>query len=294
MKIDKYRIFRFLLVIGFMLLIYDSQTIINSSSAAQKTQVGKDGETAVVTKKNVVIQKRIYRYIEYEKIRPGVIRLKYIVPQEELLVIPSKIDGCKVEEVGKDTESGTEDQCVNITKGKKVKKVIISKGIQTIRKHAFFEMNVTEAVLPKSLKNIEGFAFSGCMLQKINLDSVEKIGYGAFLGCENLKKIRLQNEKVVVEASAFSACSRLEEIEFPKRIKGSLGDGCFEKTGIKKIQWPRFAENVEKGFGTHVFQDCSKLEKVEFPNGMLIQRYMEINTVPRMGNGSMILSRSIT
>ncbi len=263
MKTGKCQTIRFLLVVSTLLIVGISQAKWHSGLAAMKEdsyQQGENSSKTVVTKKNVVIKKRTYRYIEYEKISPDAIRLRYIVPKGEILVIPSEIDGCKVEEVG------TEIQYVNIVKGKKVKKVIISKGIQTIKHDAFYGMNVEEVVLPKSLKYIEDFAFSGgCMLQRINLDSVEKIGFGAFLGCEYLKKIQLQNERVVVEPNAFSDCSRLEEIKWPQTIKGKFEGGCFEKTGIKKLKWPRIADPIEKRFGAHMFTDCRNLERVEFP-----------------------------
>lgn len=265
MKIGKYQVVCFLLVVGFMLLVCSNQTKMYSRSVAQKKQEEKNRKTTVVSKKNVVIQKRTYRYIEYEIIRSDTIQLKYIVPKEDLLVIPSKIDGYKVEQLGKDTESDANNKYVALTKGKKIKKIIIGKGIKTINQSAFFQMKVDEVVLPKTLKNIEAFAFCGSTLKTINLDSIEKIGYGAFQGCKNLKKIRLQKEKVVVEAGAFSACSHLENVLFPKTIKGRFEGSCFEKTGIKKIKWPRFVDHPEKRFGDHMFVDCSKLKSVEFP-----------------------------
>ncbi|MCH5265135.1 MAG: leucine-rich repeat domain-containing protein [Lachnospiraceae bacterium] len=270
MKIKKYQIVGFLLVVSSLLMVLNTQIKGHSTSTDIKKDLYQQEEKSskvVVTQKNVVIKKRTYRYVEYEKIRPGVIRLRYIVPQDKVLVIPSELDGYKVEELGKDTESDIEGKYVNITRGKKVKKVVIGKGVRTIKDHAFYSMDVSEVILPKSLRYIGDFAFSGdnCTLQKINLDWVEEIGYGAFYDCQNLKKIRLQNEKVVVGPDAFGACSHLKEIKLPKKMKGRLEGSCFAGTGIKEIKWPRIAGRVEKCIESSVFADCRNLKKVEFP-----------------------------
>lgn len=240
-----------------------------SSDAVTELQA-EDSNPAIVKKTDVVIQGRTYRYIEYETIRPGVIRLRYIVPQDEVLVVPSTLDGCSVEELGKDPESSIKEKYVNITRGQKVKKVVIGGGVRTIRQNAFCNMDVSEVVLPKSLKQIEENVFGGygndyCKIQKINLDWVEKIGYSAFMDCRNLEKIRLRNEKVVVEPEAFSYCSRLTEIKLPKTLKGRLESGCFEGTGVKKIRWPRITGRVKKHIDVGLFSHCKSLKKVEFP-----------------------------
>lgn len=241
-----------------------------ASSDAVTGLQDEDSNPAIVKKTDVVIQGRTYRYIEYETIRPGVIRLRYIVPQDEVLVVPSTLDGCSVEELGKDPESSIKEVYVNITRGQKVKKVVIGRGVRTIKANAFCNMDVSEVVLPKSLKQIEEHVFIGdgnsyCKIQKINLDWVEKIGYSAFMDCRNLKKIRLRNEKVVVEDGAFYHCSRLTEIKLPKTLKGRLEDGCFKETGVKKIRWPRITGRVRKHIGEGLFSRCKNLKKVEFP-----------------------------
>ena len=245
--------------------------VVSSSDAVTELQA-EDSNPAIVKKTNVVIQGRTYRYIEYETIRPGVIRLNYIVPQDEVLMVPSTLDGCNIEELGKDPESkNVEESELNITRGQKVKKVVIDGGVRTIKQDAFQGMDVSEVVLPKSLKQIEGYAFSSigrdtyCKIQKINLDWVEKIESSAFMACRNLKKIRLRNEKVVVEHDAFYHCSRLTEIKLPKTLKGRLESGCFEGTGVKKIRWPRITGRVKKHIGEGLFSRCKNLKKVEFP-----------------------------
>ena len=241
-----------------------------ASSDAVTGLQDEDSNPAIVKKTDVVIQGRTYRYIEYETIRPGVIRLRYIVPQDEVLVVPSTLDGCSVEELGKDPESSIKEVYVNITRGQKVKKVVIGRGVRTIKANAFCNMDVSEVVLPKSLKQIEEHVFIGdgnsyCKIQKINLDWVEKIESSAFMACRNLKKIRLRNEKVVVEHDAFYHCSRLTEIKLPKTLKGRLEGGCFEGTGVKKIRWPKITGRVKKHIDEGLFFHCKNLKKVEFP-----------------------------
>ena len=71
----------------------------------------------------------------------------------------------------------------------KIKKMIISDGVEKIGRSAFFDcIHLEEIILPKTIKIIERSAFAGCKnLKMINMPrSIENIGDWAFLGCDNL------------------------------------------------------------------------------------------------------------
>lgn len=76
-----------------------------------------------------------------------------------------------------------------------VPETIGGKTVTEIAAHAFDgETNITEIVLPKTIKKISAYAFAGLEnLTTITFagtgqPQLEKIGYGAFSGCTNLKK----------------------------------------------------------------------------------------------------------
>ena len=219
----------------------------NPTNPIVKSQEQEDN-SSIIVKENIVIDNRDYKYLEYEKISTENIRIRYIISSEKELVVPAKIDEYSVEELGKDSENDIEEQYVNISKGTKYNKVIIEEGIKTIKENAFYDMNVSEVVLPKSLICIEDNAFGGnnyCTIKKINLGSVEEIGDCAFFGCKKLRKICLKKENISIGSSAFAYCSSLSKIELPNEFNGRLGGSCFEETGIEVLRWPCISKDVE-------------------------------------------------
>lgn len=68
--------------------------------------------------------------------------------------------------------------CTNFS----TKKISIPEGIEVIGEYAFGDCNeLTEVILPNSLKSIEDYAFDGCPIENIGLpERLEVIGYSSF------------------------------------------------------------------------------------------------------------------
>ena len=63
------------------------------------------------------------------------------------------------------------------------------------------------------MKNVQDYAFSGCTsLESINLNNVEYIGQGVFLGCSALKEIVVPGTVRKIDSYAFMECTALENI----------------------------------------------------------------------------------
>ena len=79
-------------------------------------------------------------------------------------------------------------------------KLIVPDGIETIEHFCIDEYAINqlkEVVLSKSVKTIESFAFSNChALEKINLDNVVDIKFGAF-DLTRLKEVNLSSIKYI-------------------------------------------------------------------------------------------------
>lgn len=147
--------------------------------------------------------------------------LKEYHGDDEVLQIP---DGVKV--IGKDI--------IGYRSGKNVRKVVIPEGVVKIMERAFSSSDISEVVLPNTLRIIGKDAFGNCEnlkniiipdgvtiipdsafcfsgLEKITLpDSVEEIRNSAFLHCRKLKKINFSNlETVKIGTQAFTGCEAL-------------------------------------------------------------------------------------
>lgn len=124
--------------------------------------------------------------------------------------------------------------------GKQVKEYIIGDKVDTIGYCAFQDCyDLTNVVIPNSIKKIEDVAFLGCRsLTNINLpNSVTSIGSGAFKNCTNLTDITIPDSVRNIEDATFRGCSNLTNVSLP--------------TSIDSIGW-------------EAFYDCPKLSSITF------------------------------
>ena len=89
--------------------------------------------------------------------------------------------------------------------------------------------------------------------------SVEEIGEGAFICCNNLKKVTIRGRVKKVGALAFAACRNLESVEFlgVSEIEDRVFANC---PNLKSVSFPSSLVKV----GTLLFDGCTSLQKVEF------------------------------
>ena len=92
-----------------------------------------------------------------------------------------------------------------------------------------------EYIIPKTVNEIDDFAFSGCKgLSYVFIpNSVKEIGKNAFAGCRGISSIHLPNSITRIYEGTFNNCSNLISINIPHsvvRIDGNPFVGC------KKLQ----------------------------------------------------------
>ena len=115
----------------------------------------------------------------------------------------------------------------------------VPNGVNTIETGAFEECNISEVIIP---------------------DSVKHIGESAFLGCMNLSKVRLSNNLTVIEPYTFQVCPKLLQIELPDSIE-SIEHEAFTGCGL---QYVRFSANL-KSIGSSAFEMCDNLAVLNLP-----------------------------
>lgn len=178
-----------------------------------------------------------------------------------------------------------------------VKSLTVGEGIDEIGDSAFCDCSeLSEVVLPDSLKIIECCAFENCTaLKSFTIPKgVDEIGYNAFSGCiiesfrvdENNSKFRSDgnciidtDEKTLVVGctfgvipsdgsvdtigdDAFSGCAALTAVEIPSGIK-RIGDSAFSCCdNLESIVLSEGLEVIED----FAFAGCSELESVNIPS----------------------------
>ena len=91
-------------------------------------------------------------------------------------------------------------------------------------------------------------------------DGVSGIGEGAFMGCNNLKKVTIPGRVTKIGALAFAYCRNLSSVEFLSGVQ-EVDDKAFAYCpNLKKVSFP----NSLRRIGTLLFDRCPSLQRVEF------------------------------
>lgn len=99
--------------------------------------------------------------------------------------------------------------------------------------------NLATMEVPATVVEIDAMAFAGCRLEEISFPgSVRRIGFGAFSGCDLLKKISIPEGVAELENDLFNGCRLLEEVELPASLL-SMGYDVFCQTPSLRVIYSR-------------------------------------------------------
>lgn len=184
------------------------------------------------------------------------------IGNEEVVVVPSEIDGKTV------TEIRHMGDCYNYGEiNPDTKEIIIPEGVKKI---AGFTpcLHVVKVVIPNSLEEIERYTFDNCEeLQFIELpNSLKEIGEDAFFRCMSLKEVTLPDNLKTIHSGTFAFCENLEKVTIPygvKKIEDGAFDGC---SSLEKVSIPDSVTVL----GEDAFFCCTKLSKVKLSNNIRV------------------------
>lgn len=151
--------------------------------------------------------------------------------------------------------------------GWEIRKVTIEEGITGIGHFAFRETDISEIVIP---------------------DSVKSLGLGVFMQCKSLEKVILPENMTEIPSLLFAYCYSLEEVNIPKKIE-SIGESAFGACvsleeialpdGLKVIESSTFAQclfsqidlpDTLEYIGSGAFSYCVNLSEVKIPESVKI------------------------
>ena len=151
------------------------------------------------------------------------------------------------------------------------------------------ENTITKVVIPEGVTHINQYAFAALTaLEEVVLPkSLTTIGVGAFLGCEKLKTINLENTKFINE-KAFYGCA-LEEVDLSSVV--AIGNNSFERCKLGYIELPETSQSLGKGafannpylssvefeaskikIGSEVFKGCPQLTSIDINAAVIASR----------------------
>lgn len=139
--------------------------------------------------------------------------------------------------------------------------------VTTIGERAFEACwQISEVVLPDSIKEIGAEAFSQCYrLESINIpESVTTLRELVFGSCYSLTEVVVPDNITKVELGVFSNCMRLEKVILPdslKEISDAMFNACFN---LKEVVIPDTITEI----GELAFFQCYSLESVVIPESV--------------------------
>lgn len=124
---------------------------------------------------------------------------------------------------------------------------------------------------PDDLVEINGEAFVGCVnLKRVKLyNNLISIGFGAFAQCENIEQMDIPDSVTKIDAFAFQSCSGLKRINLGTglvSLGGSTFDGC---ENLTEVTLPEGLRSI----GMLAFAYCKRLKNITLPMGLTTIRY---------------------
>lgn len=102
----------------------------------------------------------------------------------------------------------------------KLKELIISEGVTTIKERAFDCASIPTLTLPSTVKKIGKAAFKNCRAENIVLAStVTEIGEEAFYACKRIESFVVPENVKTIGRRAFEECENLSKIYIPASVK---------------------------------------------------------------------------
>ncbi len=196
----------------------------------------------------------------YEVLGNNTVTIHFYTGEDDIVVVPSEIDGCKVKMI----ESHAFYEA-------KVKDVIISEGITTLADEAFYNCQIETLQLPSSLENVGNGVFRYCRnLKEVYIPKGASLGKYMFYGCTSLKNVSLPSDVYFIEDGMFAYCTRLENIKFQDNLR-MICDYAFYSSGLKAIELPVSLSKV----GAKAFARCTNLASITAVNGDDMHVYVE-------------------
>ena len=120
--------------------------------------------------------------------------------------------------------------------------------------------------LPQGLENICDEAFYGCTLLTAAAipDSVTRIGYSAFFGCESLQSVSIGSGVETIDSYAFENCRSLTGVSIPD---GVTEIGGFAFSGCESLAYAQLGNGTE-AINYSTFSGCSSLTQITIPDSV--------------------------
>lgn len=151
-----------------------------------------------------------------------------------------------------------------------ISNLLLGSMLKEIGREAFYDNNLVEVKIPKSVSSIGKAAFMNNILKRVYFCKGVDLDLGDFAFANNdLQEICIPYNIVSIGEHCFSGNLDLQSVRFDEDSKiAELKDGVFEDCAFESIKLPLSIKKVSKG----AFRGCDNLTKV------IILKESELNT----------------
>ena len=225
-----------------------------SSSAAMAITVSAEEDTAVAYSSSDTESWDAY---DYRVLDDGTIEIIYYYGCDEVIIIPSEIDGRKV----------TGIKGFNLSNNENLKSITIPDSVTSIGDSAFSGCrSLTDITIPDSVTSIGCEAFYNCSsLTNITIpDGVTSIGDGTFYDCSSLTNITIPDSVTSIGCEAFYNCSSLTNITIPDGVTSIESETFYNCQSLSNID----ISNSLISIGMDAFAHCKNLKNIKIPDSV--------------------------
>ena len=172
----------------------------------------------------------------------------YTNTTEKNIIIPDNFDGVAVTSIG---EEAFQDN--------QLTEVIIPNSVKSIGEDAFYDNELTEVIIGNSLTSIGDYAFEENKLTEVIIgNSVESIGQGAFYN-NQLTEVIIGNSLTSIGNYAFYG-NKLTEVSIPNSVE-SIGSYAFQLNKLTEVIIPNSVTSI----GGYAFSNNTGLTSFNLP-----------------------------
>ena len=225
-----------------------------SSSAAMAVTVSAEEDTAVAYSSS---DTESWSEYDYQILDDGTIEIIYYYGCDEVIIIPSEIDGRKV----------TGIKGFNLSNKENIKSITIPDSVTSIGDSAFSGCrSLTDITIPDSVTSIGCEAFYNCSsLTNITIpDGVTSIEYGTFYDCSSLTNITIPDSVTSIKCEAFYNCSSLTNITIPDGVTSIESETFYNCQSLSNID----ISNSLISIGMDAFAHCKNLKNIKIPDSV--------------------------
>ena len=179
----------------------------------------------------------IYDEFTYDEVNDG-IRIKKYIGVSEDVVVPGRISGLPVVEIGANA----------ICENDKVRRVSLPYTVKRIGAGALSKnVNLTDVIIPEGVERIEDAAFRGCTaIKKILLPpGLKYLSEALFRDCVSLEECIVPYGVTEMGEAVFNGCTSLVRVVIPDTVKKMTEGGFFNCTNLRDLTIPAEIEGLE-------------------------------------------------